>query len=775
MAVSDGRKWFCGSRQGLFGVFLATSAGAGCGGGPPSAGGQTTGADITLSGAESSTEPDFDQDETSLTPSGSTGSEGPCGGACEDEVCIDGECCGVESACDEVCCGETEVCSFAQCVTPGPECVDAADCPEGDYCEYSLGEPASGEGEGACQAGVTPATGRCLAEPPQCPDGVVPQGDDIDCLPACEVIPEPSFSPQLKYHWDLGDSMMAPVVVQLDDDNCDTVVDERDIPEIAFTTFDGGLFRVDGTLHVISIIDGTPVEKWSAHPVDVQINPGRSMAAGNIDGVPGNELVVCLTNGGARAYTAEGAVLWTSDYVGGCFMPSIADLDQDGAAEVVLQNGIVSGATGSTTAVYTAAGGESGVVTSDVDGDGELEVVGPNAAFDSEGTQIAMAALSGTHPAVADFDGDGAAEVAVIDYSTHSLAIWRVDPLAPTGATIIRSGININGDLGSCSGGDGGGPPTIADFNGDGVPDIGVAAGVGYAVFDGAELLNPAVVDVDTLMWIVPAADCSSRQTGSSVFDFDGDGSAEVVYADEHFLRIYDGPTGDVLFETCNTTGTLWEYPLVADVDNDGHADIVVVSNDYSPIFCPLDDSQQQGVRVFGDQEGKWVRTRAIWNQHAYHVTNVEENGDIPSVEVANWTVPGLNNFRQNVQPQGEFSAPDLVASLRPICTPGEYGIAVTVRNIGRAAVPAGVPVTFYAGDPAGGGAMLGVLETTNVLYPAQGELLELTIEGASQDLRDGTVEAFVTVDEASPVHTWKECRTDNNTAFAAVPCNSAG
>ena len=55
--------------------------------------------------------------------------------------------------------------------------------------------------------------------------------------------PVGQFSPVLKYSW--GDPaaaltkdsvMMAPVVVQLDDDTCDGVVDERDIPEIVFST-----------------------------------------------------------------------------------------------------------------------------------------------------------------------------------------------------------------------------------------------------------------------------------------------------------------------------------------------------------------------------------------------------------------------------------------------------------------------------------------------------------------------------------------------------------
>ena len=108
-------------------------------------------------------------------------------------------------------------------------------------------------------------------------------------------------------------------------------------------------------------------------------------------------------------------------------------------------------------------------------------------------------------------------------------------------------------------------------------------------------------------------------KVATSPFDFDGDGSAEVVYSDEIRLRVYKGSDGTVLWDTCNTTGTLVEYPLVADVDSDGHADIVAVSNNYSSINCG--GTKQTGVRIFGDSMGNWVRTRRVWNQHTYHVT----------------------------------------------------------------------------------------------------------------------------------------------------------
>ena len=84
--------------------------------------------------------------------------------------------------------------------------------------------------------------------------------------------------------------------------------------------------------------------------------------------------------------------------------------------------------------------------------------------------------------------------------------------------------------------------------------------------------------------------------------DLGTDGKAEVVYSDQNRLRIYEGPTGDVLLERCNTTATLIEYPVIADVDNDGQADIVVVSNAYGK-NDPSINCVEDGVSALGEIE----------------------------------------------------------------------------------------------------------------------------------------------------------------------------
>jgi hypothetical protein len=133
-----------------------------------------------------------------------------------------------------------------------------------------------------------------------------------------------------------------------------------------------------------------------------------------------------------------------------------------------------------------------------------------------------------------------------------------------------------------------------------------------------------------------------SGWAAGTAFDFLGDGVAEAMYADEASLFIY-GDGGAIELQVPRSSTTLIEYPVVADVDNDGSAEIVVVSGQN------WDDMQTSPtVQVIRDVEDRWIQARRIWNQHTYHVTNVREDGTIPAVEPKSWQL--LNTYRTNAQ-----------------------------------------------------------------------------------------------------------------------------
>jgi hypothetical protein len=108
-----------------------------------------------------------------------------------------------------------------------------------------------------------------------------------------------------------------------------------------------------------------------------------------------------------------------------------------------------------------------------------------------------------------------------------------------------------------------------------------------------------------------------------------------------------------------------------------------------------------QGIRVYGDAKDRWVQSRQIWNQHAYAVTNIAEDGTVPSTSMwpANWSTTGLNNFRQNVpgeadgNPEGDVTAQ---AGSFFTCAGGQATFAEPICDRGTAPVAAGVNVGFY-------------------------------------------------------------------------------
>ncbi|KFA88957.1 FG-GAP-like repeat-containing protein [Archangium violaceum] len=565
----------------------------------------------------------------------------------------------------------------------------------------------------------------------------------------CEVRSPPTggFAPELQWAWTGSEVlpehkqvMMTPVVVDVNGDR---------IPDIVFSTFSGANYSGDGVLRAVSGDDGRDL--WSVTDPYARVKPAASIAAGDIDGdglveicgIPENGRgILCFENDGTFKFRSAEDAYDYNEWGG----PSLADLDGDGTVEILDGNRVYShtgalkwvGSDGMGGAQYT------GPVSfaADIDQDGAQEVINDRAIYRADGTlKCANTEIPHGFAGVANFDEDAAGEVVVAGHGKVSLLdddcslLWSVD--VPAGGH--------------------GGSPNIADFDGDGLLEIGLPGEWAYSVFaaDG------------TVKWSSSIQDYSSGRTGSTTFDFEGDGKLEVVFADELKLRIYDGATGAVRWEIPNTSGTTHENPVIADVDGDHAAELVVVSNDHAS------PGGTHGVRVFRDQEEDWAGTRRIWNQHAYSVTNVNDDGSIPAHPASYWLNPRLNTFHANVagyygDGPGPFAASDLsVSDVSATCDgEGSLGLSARVRNQGQAVAAAGLKVAFYSGNPASGGTLLTVARLAEAV-PAGAEVLVTT---SVLSPSSGTSELFVRVDDdGTGTGRDTECREDNNTASASV------
>lgn len=644
------------------------------------------------------------------------------------------------------------------------------------------------------------------------PDTTRRDGRPFD--PNCTFTPPVGvFTPDLEWSLSVGVNdaypdrdqvMMTPAVANLTDDNADGIIDETDIPDVIFTTFASSNTPDDwdqlryGVLRAASG-DGSGL-LWSVGytelglPEGGGVQPAGSIAVADIDGDGTVEIIVGIWSdiaetGGIAAISNDGNVLWTSSYeVNGLLQPrqfsywwggpSIGDMDGDGNPEIaigalvfdntgalIFDGRDTDGLTGPAgEGINWPAGNSSNTIytgtlslLADLDGAADpdtgqrtLELVTGRTVYDHEGDLVweADASLPDGFPAIGDFSGSGSPQIVVSANGTVRIHN------AMTG-DVVWGPVDLGaGRIG---------PPTVADFTGDGTPEIGVAGRSSYFALE-VDLNAPNPSLEDAILWRNEnTQDVSSNMTGSSVFDFEGDGKAEVVYNDEQYLRVLSGEDGSVLFEQANNSFTALEYPIIVDVDNDGAAEIVVATNNFEcgdQLACVGSDTSFSGLRVFGDANDNWVSTRRIWNQHTYHINNVNEDGSIPAQEDSSWT--DHNTYRLNKQTTAvATAAPDLI--MEDVTADLDNCLATLqgwVTNAGAVRVGAGLDVSFYADDGTTRH-YLGTVQTLLPLEPGQSERVELRAT-----LPDGGPYTYeVVADDSGPGmdDSRRECNEDNN------------
>ena len=383
-------------------------------------------------------------------------------------------------------------------------------------------------------------------------------------------------------------------------------------------------------------------------------------------------------------------------YVYGGYPLSVADVDRDGFAEIFIQHidGFLCcyhpvGSIKWTVSVSEADERSPNILIADINGDSIPEVWSKDKIFNAVSgallvslpEAIGFSVLYGQNggkafmPAFADFDNDGILELAGgnkvyklnITNSTgtagNSVTLWKTISASGTGDGLTSvADIDLDGFMDVVVVRDGcmyawkpysgtastpeliatcpysssapGSRALLTDVNNDGYPEILFT----YIANVTAYQYVPATQSLQQ-MWLRSTSDLSGATT-MTAFDFNQDGSVEIVYRDQSDLRIIDGTTGDNISTFACLAPTAVDYPAIVDLDRDGRAEIVVSSNTYESNH----DKHAKLIVFHSPANTVWAPARYVWNQHAYNVVNVNNDLTIPA-----------NNFN----PATTFTGPD--------------------------------------------------------------------------------------------------------------------
>ena len=468
-----------------------------------------------------------------------------------------------------------------------------------------------------------------------------------------------------------------------------------------------------------------------------------------------------------QAYDIHGVNIWTSSASWSDSTTtrrrhpvavSFADFNGDGYPEVYVSNLIFDAATGVLLAEVKSPNhnrGESwahkcgttnyyGILSApfaaDVTGDGLPELILGNEAYHIEitnrsgtsGNTVTLAARhdpptnytgipNDGHTQVADFNGDGYLDVLVTlrpSFGTSSYTycyVWDVHNDRVSQAA--RVFYNNNG---------GKSIPLVADIDNDGAMDV-VIQGASNPSSTGSKIkalrYNVATNAFSTL-WEQSYEEDSWSNT-MTMFDFNGDGENELLLSSRDGWRVLKGTDGTSVNLINRKEVTIMDYPVIADVDNDGSAEILTIDS--------LNSTSGRGYLHIWKSGGEpWKAARPVWNQYMYNVTNVNDDLTIPSSPINNaerLTDPDgvirqpYNHFLQQVGRLDMYGRPaqyaaDIAVELNGEVVDDDMDLTIPLRlcNIGQADAGAPIPISVYSGQYRGDIVSAGVFEVTTPL-----------------------------------------------------------
>ena len=321
---------------------------------------------------------------------------------------------------------------------------------------------------------------------------------------------------------------------------------------------------------------------------------------------------------------------------------------------------------------------------------------------------------------VADFNMDGYLDVLITIKNTEGQSgavycyVWDVHNGQvgnPLSININRSGKSI---------------PLIADIDNDGMLEMVLQCGASTNRQIQAYKYNSGT-QTFSLMWdMIPDEDTFSNSF--TAFDFNQDGLLELIICDQSTLKIVNGSgkshlthNDTVPMYVLNTFSysetTIMQYPVIADVDADGSAEIVSVGS--------------SKLNILKSSGQPWAPARPVWNQYLYNVTNINKDLTVPSSLFNNateFTDPDgvvrrpFNNFLQQATTLDQYGRP-FMALANATAIPGYityedsvYTLTYQLCNTGGQTLFPPIPCSFYAEEY--GGAYLGMSVYNNVVEP---------------------------------------------------------
>ena len=293
----------------------------------------------------------------------------------------------------------------------------------------------------------------------------------------------------------------------------------------------------------------------------------------------------------------------------------------------------------------------------------------------------------------------------------------------------------------------------------------------------------------------------NSNQTGATMFDFNNDGAKDICYRDVNSIRVISPKKGSlsgttdyiradegenhaaILFKAPCHSRTGYEAPVIADVNLDGSANIIVTDRITGYLGGGGPTRGWISVFEYSPSTPKWAPCPPVWNQVLYNPLYINEDLTVPAhpqskltkyLDKNNDTIQPYNVswtqqpiVRENSRYIPVVRIPDAVITNMYVATTSTMSlVTLLIKNVGAASISASTPITFYLNDTTG--TVIATKEIGIDVFPNENVVLTSTLNG---NFQGHWIAARITDDGIHfPATGYTDCNLSNN-AMKSIAC----